>query len=92
VHPSFRGQRLVELALKQLVNRADSLRIEQLVLDVREDTRAHMLWKRYGFSTYGVLEDYARIDGRVYRGHCMVQGVGSLRARLRMDRKKSPNH
>lgn len=87
VHPSFRGRRFVELALKQLVKRAESLDIEQLVLDVREGSRAHALWKRFGFSTYGVLHDYARIDGRVHGGHCMVQTVGSLRARLGMDKQ-----
>ncbi|RYF49297.1 MAG: GNAT family N-acetyltransferase [Comamonadaceae bacterium] len=86
VHPSFRGTRLVELALKKIVERAELLDVEQLVLDVREDSRAHALWKHFGFATYGVLEDYARVGGASWRGHYMVQSVASLRARLSMSR------
>jgi ribosomal protein S18 acetylase RimI-like enzyme len=86
VHPSFRGTRLVELALGKIVERAELLGVEQLVLDVREDSRAHRLWKRFGFATYGVLEDYARLDGTSWRGHSMVQSVASLRARLSKSR------
>jgi ribosomal protein S18 acetylase RimI-like enzyme len=89
VHPAFRGQRLVELALKQLVKRAESLEVDQLVLDVREGSRAHALWVRFGFCGYGVLDDYARIDGKTHRGHYMVQPVASLRARLGMDRQRT---
>lgn len=84
VHPAFRGRRLVELALKKLVERAELFGIEQLVLDVREHSRAHALWRRFGFATYGVLDDYARSNGQRFRGHFMVQAVASLRSRLSM--------
>lgn len=84
VHPLFRGRRLVEIAFRQLVEHAESLGIEQFVLDVREGSRAHVLWQRFGFSTYGVLDDYARVNGIRHRGHHMVQSVASLRARLSM--------
>lgn len=82
VRPDFRGRRLVELALKEIVLRAEKLGVEQLVLDVREDSRAYLLWKRTGFVTYGVLEDYARANSGIYRGHFMVQTVDSLRKRF----------
>jgi ribosomal protein S18 acetylase RimI-like enzyme len=78
----FRGRGLVDLAFREIVKRAEMLGVEQLVLDVREGTRAHRLWKLYGFQTYGVLEDYARFGGAGHCGHFMVQATASLRARV----------
>lgn len=80
--PRFRGRGLVDLAFREIVKRAEMLGVEQLVLDVREGTRAHRLWQRYGFQTYGVLEDYARFGGISHRGHFMAQTTASLRARV----------
>ena len=80
--PRFRGQGLLNLAFREIVKHAETLGVEQLVLDVREGTRAHRLWQRYGFQTYGVLEDYARFSGVSHRGHFMVQTTASLRARV----------
>lgn len=82
IHPQFRGRRLVMFGLQKIVERAEIFGISQLVLDVRENSRAHALWERMGFSTYGVLDDYARFDGERFRGHFMVQSVASLRARV----------
>jgi ribosomal protein S18 acetylase RimI-like enzyme len=82
VHPDFRGQHLVPLAFREIVRLAERLAVEQLVLDVRENTRAHRLWQFFGFETYGVLEDYARVGGEVHRGHFMAQAVRSLRRRV----------
>ena len=82
VHPEFRGMHFVQLALREITRRAERLGVEQLVLDVREHTRAHRLWQFFGFETYGVLEDYARAQGRVHRGHFMAQAVRALRLRV----------
>ncbi|MDH0866226.1 GNAT family N-acetyltransferase [Mitsuaria sp. GD03876] len=82
VHPDFRGLRFVQLAFREITRRAERLGVEQLVLDVRENTRAHRLWQFFGFETYGVLDDYARTDGAVHRGHFMAQAVRSLRQRV----------
>ena len=82
VHPHWRGRRLVEAAFRALVERAELSGVEQFVLDVREESRAHALWQRFGFVSYGVLEDYARVGGRVHRGHYMAQSVQSLRRRI----------
>lgn len=89
VHPDWRGRGLVELAFQALVTRADALGIEQFVLDVREGSRAHALWQRFGFVSYGVLDDYARVDGVQYRGHFMHQPVAALRQRLNTAKKNS---
>jgi|ERR1017187_497011 ribosomal protein S18 acetylase RimI-like enzyme len=82
VRPDFRGRHLVEMAFAQIVQRSALLGIDQLVLDVRENSRAHILWQRFGFVTYGVLEDYARVHSEICRGHFMVQTVNALRERL----------
>ena len=81
-HPKWRGRRLVEKALRALLDRATALGIEQFVLDVREGSRAHLLWQRFGFASYGVLDDYARVNGQRFRGHYMAQAVDVLRTRL----------
>ena len=86
VHPQWRGRHLVEAAFQALVERAELSGVEQFLLDVREGSRAHALWQCFGFVSYGVLDDYARVGGRVRRGHYMAQSVQSLRHRI------SPTH
>ena len=56
-----------------------------MTLDVRENTRAHKLWGRMGFVSFGVLEDYARVGETSHRGHYMTQRVSDLAARLALD-------
>ncbi len=85
VHPDYRGKNYVQLGFRALVQRAEQLGIDQLVLDVREGCRAHALWQRFGFVSFGVLDDYARIDGKTHRGYFMVQSVASLRALILPD-------
>jgi ribosomal protein S18 acetylase RimI-like enzyme len=82
VHPAYRGRGLVEVGIRRVAEKAVALGVEQLVIDVREGSRAHALWRHFGFATYGVLEDYARIAGQRCRGHYMVQDVAALRLRL----------
>lgn len=82
IHPQFRGRRFVQLAFQAMVRRAVELGVEQFVLDVREGSRAHVLWQRFGFESFGILPDYARIGGKSHPGHFMVQSVASLSARL----------
>jgi ribosomal protein S18 acetylase RimI-like enzyme len=82
VAPGFRGQGLPKHALRALICRARELGIEQFVLDVREGSRAHRLWTRYGFQTWGILPDYARVAGQVFAGHYMSQSIEVLAQRL----------
>lgn len=85
VHPNYRGRRFVQIGFRELVRRAEQLGVEQFVLDVREGSRAHLLWQRFGFESFGVMQDYARVRGAKHCGHFMVQTVASLRARLWAD-------
>lgn len=89
VHPDYRGKNYVQLAFRALIQRSEQLGIEQLVLDVREGCRAHLLWQRFGFVSFGVLDDYARIGGKSHRGHFMVQSVAALRALILPDVNQS---
>ncbi len=82
IHPRWRGRGLLQKGMLALIDRASALGVEQFVLDVREGSRAHLLWQRFGFVSYGVLDDYARVDGRSFRGHYMAQPLDVLRARL----------
>ena len=85
VHPDYRGQNIIPHAFREIVLKAESLGIDQLVLDVRAGSRAHLLWQRFGFKSYGVLDDYARVGDEVYRGHFLVQPVCSLRKHVFQD-------
>ncbi|MEE9945622.1 MAG: GNAT family N-acetyltransferase [Pseudomonas asiatica] len=84
VHPAYRGSGLVARAFCEVVRLSQAQGIELLTLDVREGTRAHRLWQSFGFQTYGVLDDYARVDGVKHRGHYMAQTVESLALRLNL--------
>ncbi|PLU84865.1 MULTISPECIES: GNAT family N-acetyltransferase [Pseudomonas] len=84
VHPAYRGSGLVARAFSEVVRLCQAQGIELLTLDVREGTRAHRLWQSFGFQTYGVLDDYARVDGVKHRGHYMAQTVESLALRLNL--------
>ena len=82
VRPSHRGRNIIPRVFRKIVDRCAQLGVEQLVLDVRANSRAHDLWQRFGFESFGVLEDYARVDGQSFRGHFMTQTVDALRQRL----------
>lgn len=82
VHPGFRGRGAVKIAFGELVKKARLIGVEKFVLDVREGTRAHDLWKALGFASFGVLDDYARIEGKTYRGHYMEQTVATIAKRI----------
>ena len=85
VHPHMLGHGLIPQLFHEIVLRARQLGIERLTLDVRENTRAHKLWGRMGFVSFGVLEDYARVGETSHRGHYMTQRVSDLAARLALD-------
>jgi hypothetical protein len=70
--------------------RLRELEVETLKIDVREDSPAHHVWQRFGFTTYGILDDYSRVNGAVYRGHFMTHSIGRLEefARLRLEHAK----
>jgi L-amino acid N-acyltransferase YncA len=53
--------------------------VESLHIDVRENSPAHRVWEKFGFRTFGVLEDYSRVDGVRHRGHFMTHSVAELR-------------
>lgn len=82
VHPRHRGHGVVPRAFREIVVMARTLGIELLTLDVREGSRAHRLWSTLGFASFGVLNDYARVNGVSHRGHYMMQRVDDLAARL----------
>lgn len=52
--------------------------VELLRIDVREDSPAHRVWTRFGFTTFGVLEDYSRVGESRFRGHFMQHSVAAL--------------
>jgi L-amino acid N-acyltransferase YncA len=52
--------------------------VQRLRIDVREGSPAHLVWQRFGFTTFGILDDYSRINGVSYRGHFMAHSVDEL--------------
>src|SRR5690606_41647008 len=53
LHPDYRRQHLMSAVVDAVVEKAEALQIEQLVLDVRENSHAHRVWQGLGFRSYG---------------------------------------
>lgn len=78
----FRGGMVLPAAFYEICTRCEKEGADVLTLDVRAETPAHKVWTKLGFQTYGVLDDYARVDGKVHAGHFMKQPVAELKARV----------
>jgi ribosomal protein S18 acetylase RimI-like enzyme len=73
IHPDHRGVFLRDGWLVAL-RKTREVGCDLIVLEVREDG-PEKLWRRLGFRDYGLLEDYARVDGRAIAGHFMYTYV-----------------
>ncbi len=72
-----RSSALIEL-VAAVCQRMRDEGVEHLRIDVRENSPAHRAWQRLGFRTYGILDDYSRVDGVSHRGHFMTHSVDEL--------------
>lgn len=71
IHPDLRGTGLLPKAMYFIAKTAKDHAVDVLTLDVRDGTPAHRLWKRVGFKTFGIMDDYSRYEGKSYLGHFM---------------------
>jgi len=55
---------------------------ELIKLDVRENSVPHQIWSALGFTEYGRLDDYARVDGVSHPGVYLCQMTADLKERL----------
>jgi hypothetical protein len=81
IHESFRGGLVLPAAFHEIALQCEQDGVELVTLDVRAGTPAQRAWERFGFETYGILPDYARVQGSVHAGHFMMQSVSDLRRR-----------
>lgn len=77
-----RGGDVLAAAFHEICLECERDGVELLTLDVRAGTRAHAVWTSCGFTTYGILPDYARVNGDRIAGHFMMQEVAALKARV----------
>lgn len=82
VHPDYRGVSVIRMGLRSVLEKAESLNIDVIQLDVRAGTRIAKLWQALGFQVIGKMEDYARVNGESFAGLFMYQHVKELRRRL----------
>ena len=82
IDSSLRGGGLTLRAFEEIVSKCEELGKELICLDVREGTTSAALWKHFGFEAFGVLDDYARVGDKRYRGVYMSQTVQSLKQKL----------
>jgi ribosomal protein S18 acetylase RimI-like enzyme len=80
VLPECRGRFLIK-AWKEVLCRAEELGASLISIDVSEDGPVR-LWERLGFTTWGVMKDYARVGARRLDGYYMVVYVHDAWARL----------
>lgn len=78
IHPDLRGTGLLPKAMLFIAKTAQENHVDVLTLDVRDGTPAHRLWKRVGFKTFGIMDDYSRYNGKSYLGHFMSIRTESL--------------
>lgn len=64
---------------RAIVSQTEHHGISKIVLDVRENSKAHKMWKYIGFSEYGKLLDYSRIGDESYAGCFMEIGLNKLK-------------
>jgi hypothetical protein len=77
-----RGGPILSAAFHEIALQCEQDGIELVTLDVRANTPAHETWGKFGFVTWGVLDDYARVNGERLAGHFMMQSVADLKARV----------
>jgi len=79
IHPQFRGKGILQEATLKVITKCEELKLDRLVLDVRTQSQGYGLWNKLGFEPFGLLEDYARINGKVYSGTYMSARVERLK-------------
>jgi hypothetical protein len=79
IREEFRGGEVLPAAFHEIALQCEADAVELVTLDVRADTPAFHVWRRFGFLTYGVLPDYARSHGMTHAGHFMMQAVADLK-------------
>lgn len=82
IHPELRGSGLLPKAMCFIARVAMKNNVDVLTLDVRGNTKAHRLWQRVGFKTFGIMNDYARYNGKKYSGHYMSITTKELQERF----------
>lgn len=78
LRPRIRQTSAVYELAQAVCSQATSLNVELLTIDVREDSKAHRVWIKFGFKTYGILDDYTRVNGHSFRGHYMRHRTSEL--------------
>jgi pyrroloquinoline quinone (PQQ) biosynthesis protein C/L-amino acid N-acyltransferase YncA len=73
---------IVKEAFLEIATYCESHGYELITLDVRENSEPHQIWASIGFTEYGRLDDYARVDGVPQSGAFMSQPAAKLKARL----------
>jgi len=82
IDPSMRGGGLALRAFQEVAKKCDELGKEVICLDVREGTLAAMWWRHFGFQPFGFMPDYARVNGKSYKGVYMIQTNQELKNTL----------
>lgn len=73
IHPSLRGFGFLQKTLAIISHECLVQGIDLITLDVRGGSKAHLMWQRCGFETYGVLNDYSRYENKSFDGYFMKQ-------------------
>jgi ribosomal protein S18 acetylase RimI-like enzyme len=78
IHPEFRGQGVLDDGLRALAAHCQQLGVDLLTMDVRKGSRAEKIWRQLGFTPFGELADYARVNGRSEAGIFMSAPISAL--------------
>jgi pyrroloquinoline quinone (PQQ) biosynthesis protein C len=73
---------VVKTAFLEIAKYCENQGYTLITLDVREHSAPHKIWLGLGFTQYGRLDDYARVDDISHPGVFLSQATSELMARL----------
>ncbi|MCQ4163596.1 iron-containing redox enzyme family protein [Tahibacter harae] len=82
IRSDFQKSGLMKTAFLSIAEHCEREGHDLITLDVRENSVPHQIWSSIGFKPYGVLGDYARVDGVSHPGVFMYQPTAELKQRL----------
>ncbi|VEL98344.1 pyrroloquinoline quinone (PQQ) biosynthesis protein C [Alteromonas sp. 76-1] len=82
IRSDYQKQGIMKHAFLNIAQRAKAAGIDVLTVDVRKNSKAHMLWESIGFKPFGELKDYARVAGKSNPGLYLYTETNLLICRL----------
>lgn len=82
LHPDHRGSSAARDGMYTIARRCKEIGVEVILLDVTKGSPAEQVWRHYGFTQYGELPYYSKVNGEMKAGIYMYQKVDDILSQL----------